>query len=434
MKDAQVVVPQSSPLANWQKWKLSHAFKLIGSGTTPTTSVTSYFQGDIPWLNTGDLNDGFIASTSKFVSEQALKDFSALKLYPENSLIIALYGATIGKLGILRFDACVNQACCVLAEPKALDTKFTFYWLISERKNIIELARGGGQPNISQEIVKQLRVLAPSFEEQTAIATFLDRKTAAIDILIAKKQRLIELLEEKRAALINQAVTKGLSPNVTMKDSGIPWIGEIPEHWEITKLKWLSPFITVGIVITPSKYYVDEGIPCLRSLNIKPGEILSKNLVYISEESNNLLAKSKIFKGDLVCVRTGQPGTTAVVDERFENANCIDLILIRKTKKASSEFLCLQMNSEVCRSQYTVGTSGAIQQHFNVETAQNLILCDPPLDEQAEIVTHCRRIIAKHNLLIQKAFVQIKKLQEYRQSLITAAVTGKLEVPIDEAA
>ncbi len=288
--------------------------------------------------------------------------------------------------------------------------------------------------HFTREKFGALRIPKPPVKTQEKIATFLDRKTAAIDTLIAKKQRLIELLEEKRAALINQAVTKGLNPNVPMKDSGIPWIGEIPEHWEITKLKWLSPFITVGIVITPSKYYVDEGIPCLRSLNIKPGEILAKNLVYISEESNNLLAKSNIFKGDLVCVRTGQPGTTAVVDERFENANCIDLILIRKTKKASSEFLCLQMNSEVCRSQYTVGTSGAIQQHFNVETAQNLILCDPPLDEQAEIVSHCQKIIEKHNLLIQKAFVQIEKLQEYRQSLITAAVTGKLEVPVDEAA
>jgi restriction endonuclease S subunit len=107
---------------------------------------------------------------------------------------------------------------------------------MSERNNIIELAQGGGQPNISQEIVKNLRVFAPDIETQKLIATFLDRKTAAIDTLIAKKQRLIQLLEEKRTALINQAVTKGLNPNVPMKDSSIPWIGKIPEHWEIYHL------------------------------------------------------------------------------------------------------------------------------------------------------------------------------------------------------
>jgi type I restriction enzyme S subunit len=220
----------------WQRWKLSHAFNLIGSGTTPPTGSVEYFQKEIPWVNTGDLNDGYIYSVNKFVSEKAVSDFSALKVFPTDSLIIALYGATIGKLGILKIDACTNQACCILSEPNHLDTKFVFYWLMSERNNIIELAQGGGQPNISQEIVKNLRVFAPDIETQKLIATFLDRKTAAIDTLIAKKQRLIQLLEEKRTALINQAVTKGLNPNVPMKDSSIPWIGKIPEHWEIYHL------------------------------------------------------------------------------------------------------------------------------------------------------------------------------------------------------
>lgn len=112
-----------------------------------------YYQGNIPWVNTGDLNDGYICNISKFASEKAIKEFSSLKIYPKGSLIIALYGATIGKLGIIEIDACTNQACCVLAESSHLNIKFVFYWLMFQRSNIIELARGGGQPNISQEIV-----------------------------------------------------------------------------------------------------------------------------------------------------------------------------------------------------------------------------------------------------------------------------------------
>jgi type I restriction enzyme S subunit len=288
-------------------------------------------------------------------------------------------------------------------------------------------------PRASWDFIGNISLPTLPLESQKLIARFLDRKTATIDTLIAKKQRLIQLLEEKRTALINQAVTKGLNPNAPMKDSGIPWIGEIPEHWEVKKLKWLCPYIMVGIVVTPAKYYVEFGIPCLRSLNIKPGKIIEENLVYISEESNEILSKSKIFVGDLVCVRTGQPGTTAVVDERFNGINCIDLIIIRKSVRASSDYISLMMNSEVCRSQYSMGTSGSIQQHFNVETATNLIICNPPLDEQLRIVERCQKIIEKHQILIQKVSDQIEKLQEYRRSLITAAVTGKLEISEAEA-
>jgi type I restriction enzyme S subunit len=311
------------------------------------------------------------------------------------------------------------------------DPRFLTYLhahLYAIRVNTRSIKQTTGIQNLDSQSYFDEFVGIPPWQTQKSIAHFLDLKTAAIDTLIAKKQRLIQLLEEKRTALINQAVTKGLNPNAPMKDSGIPWIGEIPEHWEVKKLKWLCPYIIVGIVVTPAKYYVKFGIPCLRSLNIKPGKIIEENLVYISEESNEILSKSKIFVGDLVCVRTGQPGTTAVVGERFNGINCIDLIIIRKSVRTSSDYISLMMNSEVCRSQYSMGTSGSIQQHFNVETAANLIICNPPLDEQLRIVESCQKIIEKHQILIQKVSDQIEKLQEYRRSLITAAVTGKLEI------
>lgn len=340
----------------------------------------------------------------------------------------------LAKAFVAEVDGCCTSELLVL-RPIRYDSNYLKYLLLTpDFINLVNSSTYGAKmPRASWDFIGNISLPTLPLESQKLIARFLDRKTATIDTLIAKKQRLIQLLEEKRTALINQAVTKGLNPNAPMKDSGIPWIGEIPEHWEVKKLKWLCPYIMVGIVVTPAKYYVEFGIPCLRSLNIKPGKIIEENLVYISEESNEILSKSKIFVGDLVCVRTGQPGTTAVVDERFNGINCIDLIIIRKSVRASSDYISLMMNSEVCRSQYSMGTSGSIQQHFNVETATNLIICNPPLDEQLRIVERCQKIIEKHQILIQKVSDQIEKLQEYRRSLITAAVTGKLEISEAEA-
>jgi len=179
----------------------------------------------------------------------------------------------------------------------------------------------------------------PPIQEQRAIASFLDRETTKIDALIEKKERLIELLQEKRSALITQAVTKGLDTNVPMKDSGIEWLGKIPAHWKAKRLKQVVPQITVGIVVTPSRYYVDDGISCLRSLNIAKGRIENAELVFISQAAYEFHRKSQIFNGDVVVVRAGKAGTAVVVPPEFNGANCIDLLIIRKSEKFDAWFL-----------------------------------------------------------------------------------------------
>ena len=150
---------------------------------------------------------------------------------------------------------------------------------------------------------------------------------------MAKKERLIELLQEKRAALITRAVTKGLDPSVPMKDSGVEWLGQIPAHWDAKPLKRVVPGVTVGIVVTPAKYYVDDGVPCLRSLNVARGHIDMNNLVFISPDANEQHHKSKIREGDVLIVRTGQAGAAAVVPADLDGANCIDLLIIRRSRR-----------------------------------------------------------------------------------------------------
>jgi type I restriction enzyme S subunit len=196
----------------------------------------------------------------------------------------------------------------------------------------------------------------------------------------------------------------------------------------VKRLKFISPHITVGIVVEPSKYYVDEGIPALRSLNVKPHRLTESDLVFISPKANDQHSKSKIYEGDLVAVRSGQPGTTALVDERFHGANCIDLIIIRKPHSATSQFLDYFLNSDVATAQFATGTGGAIQQHFNITTAASLQIVLPPLSEQTAIAAYLDEETAKLDALVAKVETAVERLQEYRTALITAAVTGKIDV------
>jgi len=208
MKDSGVEWPGEVP-AQWEIWKLTHAFGGIGSGTTPPSTEHGWYEdGTIPWITTSELRERVITATKKSVTVEALRKFSALQIHPPGSLAIAMYGATIGRLGMLGISATTNQACCVLSCPKFLTPKFTFYWLNGFREIIVSLyATGGGQPNISQDTVASLKVAAPDIEEQRVIAEFLDQKTIEHDSLVKEAERVVAFLQERRSALISAAVT-----------------------------------------------------------------------------------------------------------------------------------------------------------------------------------------------------------------------------------
>lgn len=329
----------------------------------------------------------------------------------------------------------------VLRAASTLDQRFLFYvtisrWFRSTGEG--DMYGAGGQKRVPPEFCENARIPLPPIGDQRKIAEFLDRETAKIDTLVKKKRTLIARLKEKRTALISRTVTRGLPPDAAcaagldphpkLKPSGIDWLGDVPEHWTPKRLRFISPQITVGIVVEPSKYYEDEGIPCLRSLNVRPNALLDRDLVYISAESHRALSKSMLNKGDLVAVRSGQPGTTAVVDDRFDGANCIDLIIIRKPKTGHSAFISYFLNSLPAQAQFTGGAGGAIQQHFNITTAADLWLIEPPPDEQEMVADFLDRETAKIDAMIAKVETAIDRLQEYRTALITAAVTGKIDL------
>jgi len=205
MKDSGVEWLGEIP-AHWEVMKTTWLFS-IGSGTTPRSEDPAYYGGEVPWVTTSELRESVVVSTEKAVTEAALRDFPSLKVHPNGSVAVAMYGATIGRLGILGVAATVNQACCVFSNPRGIDAWFWFYWLQMRRSHLISLGYGGGQPNLSQELLRSIRVPTPSLPEQRAIAAFLDRETARIDALVAKVRDAIDRLKELRVALISSAVT-----------------------------------------------------------------------------------------------------------------------------------------------------------------------------------------------------------------------------------
>lgn len=207
MKDSGVEWLGDVP-EHWELRKVSRSFAIIGSGTTPKTDREEYFRdGDIEWVNTGDLNDGVLSSASKRITRQAFEDHGALKMYSPGTLLIAMYGATIGKLSVMDFEGCTNQACCALSESPYIDNWFAFYWFLSQRRHIVALGYGGGQPNISQETIRALRIPTPPLAEQHDILKFIRQKADGIDQLVEREFKIIALLRELRTSLVSEVVT-----------------------------------------------------------------------------------------------------------------------------------------------------------------------------------------------------------------------------------
>ena len=193
--------------AGWVVDRISHLFRLISSGTTPDNDDLVGEDGDVCWVTTGELRENYISGTRQAVSFEIVQRTPTLKVYPPGTLLIAMYGATIGRLGILNVPACTNQACCAMSGPLGVETRFIYFAFQGALEHIMLLASGGGQPNINQDKVRSFRIPVPPLPEQREIVAYLENQTALIAELIEEAKALIDLLKERRSALISAAVT-----------------------------------------------------------------------------------------------------------------------------------------------------------------------------------------------------------------------------------
>ena len=433
---------------NWEIWKIAHGFCLIGSGTTPPTNDLSWYEdGTIPWVTTSELRESIILNTEKKIIPEAKKRFPTLKTYPPSTLLIAMYGATIGRIGLLAIDATTNQACCALSSPVVFCPKYTYYWFQAFRNVIVNMAMGGGQPNLNQEIIKSLRIHTPPLAEQQAIADFLDRETAQIDTLIEKYTRLLDLLAEKRTALITHAVTRGLPPAPSsldpkeqgereLKPSGIPWLGEIPIHWEVKTIKNVSGNRSDAVQTGPfgaqlhSSDYVDDGIPLILIKNVFALQIHDEDIPKITHNKAKSLSMYRLQKDDIVFSRVGSIGRIAPVSEK-EIGWLISGQMLRlrlNNPDFCTKFLLYVFSCDEILKYIDLHSVGSTRDSINTEILRNLPFISPPLAEQQAIAAYLDQQTAKIDQTRQKIQTLIEKLKERRSALIIAAVTGKISI------
>jgi len=269
--------------------------------------------------------------------------------------------------------------------------------------------------------------MMPSIGEQRSIAAFLDRETARIDALVEKNERLIELLQEKRITLISHAVTKGLDPDAPMKDSRVEWLGEIPAHWEVTQLK-RSASIRYGLGEPPK--LLNDGLPFIRATDISSGRISNFEMQYIDPKDVPWSRNPILRTGDIVIVRSGAyTGDSAIIPKEYDGAIIGYDMVIRPRRGLNSNFLGWALLSKyMLNAQIELERMRAAQPHLNAEELGIIILLLPPMLEQQTIVKFLDSETMRIDALVAKVKDVILRLKEYRSALISAAVTGKIDV------
>lgn len=414
----------------WDITKVKYRTSQIGSGTTPDSGNPLYYEnGCFPWIQSGDLyNADYIRDTEKKITELAVADFNALTWYEKEFVVVAMYGASVGNIAISQISSYTNQACCVL-KVKDDDLRYLFYFLSAGKENMLQMAFGGTQPNISQAIIKNLPYLNVSHNEQQAIADFLDKECAQIDSVAADLEKQIALLQQYKKSLITETVTKGLDKSVPMKDSGVEFFGKIPAHWKVSKTKYVAD-ISIGLVTTMTANYVDEdGVPLIRNSNIRTNHIDDNGMVYLSKEFAKANIGRALHKGDIVTVHTGDVGTSAIINETYHMSHGFATIISRlKTKTVNNQFLCWLYNSEIFKEMSIAYSTGDGRQNLNLYDFVDFYILIPTLKEQMEIVNWLNLKCTEIDNFIENKQQQLLLIQQHKKSLIYEYVTGKKRV------
>ncbi|MBR7783661.1 restriction endonuclease subunit S [Undibacterium luofuense] len=415
----------------WSNVTLRWASRLYAGGT-PSKEVESYWEnGTIPWINSGEVNQGQICEASTYITEDAYKNSSA-KWIPKGALVMALagQGKTKGMVAQLAIDATCNQSMAAIVPSKNLNSRYLFWWLSSNYQNIRNMAGGDLRDGLNLDLIAAIGCPVPSAREMEKIANFLDHETAKIDTLIAKQQDLIKLLKEKRQAVISHAVTKGLNPNAPMRDSGVEWLGEVPAHWNVAPLKHLCALLKDGTHLPPPR--VDAGIPLLSVRNIIDGKFtFREDDSKISEAEYLKLCRSFIpTQNDVVlAIVGGTIGKVAIIEDmsEFHIQRSIAIFRVKKQLMAH-ESLANIFGSSNFQNLLWGNVGFSAQPGIYLGTLANFCLPVPPMHEQIEINKYCHSKTQHIDILIEQAALAVELIQERRTALISAAVTGKIDV------
>lgn len=409
--------------------QLRHVFQVI-SGATPQSSNPEYFDGDILWVtpeDVGSLGGYWLRDTRRKLTREGYESCGTRMATPFS--IVLTKRAPIGQLAVLAKEACSNQGCFLLTPRSETDSRFFYYWLQSKTEYLQTLGRGSTFMELSTDDLKSLTCPNPIISRQHVVADFLDREAARTDALLTAKTRVLDLLEEKRKALITRAVTRGLDPKVPLRDTGVPWLGKIPAHWQIVPLRFLVDITGGATPDTGNADLWDGDIPWVSPKDMKQG-VINDSMDHVSELALSSSALRLIDPFAVLIVVRGM-----ILAHSFPVAVTTRQVTINQDMKA---LLCRESLAPLYLRDFLVGLAPRLvsiceesahgTRKLESEILGRCQVCVPPLSEQMAIVARIEHETAKLDDLQAATDRTITLLKERRSALIAAAVTGEMKV------
>ena len=401
----------------WEETPLGNVSNIY-SGGTPSRSDASNYKGEIPWVKSGEVNQRTIRDTSETISERALTS-SSTKWVEKGSVLVAMYGATAGKVAKLMIRATINQAIAAIsAMPAKVSNDYLFHEIEFKSSKLLESVQGSGQPNLSGQLVKELKVSVPPIPEQKKIASIL----TSVDETIENTQKQIDKLQDLKKATMNELLTKGIG-HAEFKDSEL---GQVPKSWEVKRLGDLcskeSP-ITYG-VLKPGEYIVG-GVPLLQVKDLLGGTVQISDLHRISNSLDKEYARSRIQCGDVLISLIGTVGRAALVPKISEVFNIHRNI--GRIRVSNPYWVFLNLQSAAGVRQIKLASSGSSQSALNLSELKELMLPIPSAQEQQDI-SYAVQSLSNHITLKESG---LRKIQSLKKSLMQDLLTGKVRVTVN---
>jgi type I restriction enzyme S subunit len=413
---------------HWDSKRLKFIFNLVKRGVRDEDHIVTCFRDGIVTLRDNRRTEGFT---------NALKEigYQGIRI---GDLIIHAMDAFAGAIGVSDSDgksSPVYSVCVPVSESISANYYARLLRHMALAGFVTSLAKGIRErsTDFRWSDVGEISLPIPSAQEQIQIARFLDRETTRIDALIAEQQRLIELLKEKRQAVISHAVTKGIDRTVPMKDSSVEWLGEVPEHWKVTRFYNLCESITTGPfgTVLGNDDYVSDGIPVINPSHIKDGVCVPSSDITVSEDMARELSTRSMRPGDIVTARRGELGRAAVITEEQDGWICgTGSFRIRPNKqKVISYYIHLVLQSQYAREWLNLSSVGSTMSNLNEGILGRLpVVYSDSIDDQWNLLNQLSLQLKRLSDIEMTAANSISLLQERRSALISAAVTGKIDV------
>lgn len=443
----------------WETVRLGDVAK-TSSGGTPKRGVAAYYGGEIPWVKSGELGDSTVYETQEKISKAGL-DNSSAKLFPKGTLCVALYGATVGKLGILGMDAATNQAVCGIFLPEDIDTRFAYRFLESKRRDLIEMGKGGAQSNISQEIIRDLQFPFPPPDEQRRIVSEIEKQFTRLEAGVSALKRVQANLKRYRAAVLKAACEGKLVPTEAelaktgkrkakfetgeellariLTERRKNWSGRgkykepsaadttslalLPDGWTWSALAQLATHITDGTHKTPT--YVDAGVPFLSAKDISGFRLSFDSCRYIPQSEHEELSKRCLVRrGTVLITKSGTIGRVAVVetDDKFSLFESVASVPV--LPPIEPKFVSIAAFNCISGAFGAANQKGVAVRHLHLEDLRRVPIPLPPLAEQTRIVAEVERRLSVVEELEAVVSANLQRATRLRQSILQKAFSG----------